>query len=138
VQAVESHDPNGASLELHLPAAATSVPLGRRAAAQFAEEVGCCPATLWRVRLAVSEAISNAVLHAYGPEDQVGAELTLRAQARPERVVLSVVDHGTGMRPRPDSPGVGLGLGIIATSCDDLEIGAGSDGGTIVQMVFLR
>ena len=135
---MENHQPDGAHLDLHLPASSTSVPLGRRAAAQFAEEVGCRPETLWRVRLAVSEALSNAVLHAYEPEDVASAEITLQAQAHADRVVVAVVDRGTGMRARSDSPGVGLGLGIIASSCDELELDTDSSGGTIVRMIFRR
>lgn len=135
---MESHDAHGEYLELHLPVLTSSVPLGRRAAAQFAEEVGCRAETLWRVRLAVSEALSNVVLHAYAPGEASTAELTLQAHVETGRIVVAVADRGTGMRARTDSPGMGLGLGIIATSCDELEVDTNPSGGTILRMIFSR
>lgn len=134
---MEHHDPRE-RLELHLPITAASVSLGRRAAAQFAEEVGCRDDTLWRVRLAVSEALSNAVLHAYAPDDAPYGELTLEAHTNGTQVVIAVADHGSGMRSRTDSPGVGLGLSLIAKSCDELELETDADGGTVVRMIFHR
>lgn len=59
---------SGDRLALRLPVQDDSVRIGRRAAAQFAEEAGCDATTLWRVRLAASEALSNVVLHAHAPE----------------------------------------------------------------------
>ena len=38
--------------------------------------------------------------------------------------------------PRPDSPGLGLGLPLIATLAESLELGTGSDDETEVRMVF--
>lgn len=125
-------------LHLRLPVSSESVTVGRRAAAQFAEETGCSAETLWRVRLAVSEALSNVVLHAHVPEDAAQAELTLSAEARPGQVVITVADDGTGLRARADSPGMGLGLALIAKSCDELELDTGAEGGTVVRMTFWR
>lgn len=125
-------------LELRLPVRPDSVAIGRRAAAQFAEETGCADETLWRVRLAVSEALSNVVLHAHVSETDSAAEVTLTAEARGDQVTITVTDGGTGMVSRSDSPGIGLGLSLIAKSSDDLEIGSGADGGTVVRMTFLR
>jgi serine/threonine-protein kinase RsbW len=126
-------------LALRLPVQPESVGIGRRAAAQFAEETGFAPATLWRVRLSVSEALSNVVLHAYPElEDGEPPHLTLVAEADPRAVQFTISDDGEGMRARTDSPGMGLGLALIANSCDELALDGGDDGGTIVRMTFLR
>jgi anti-sigma regulatory factor (Ser/Thr protein kinase) len=37
-------------------------------------------------------------------------------------VELVVTDDGHGMSPRPDSPGLGLGLPLIASLADKMEI----------------
>lgn len=111
--------------------------IGRRAATQFAEEVGCDGPTLWRVRLSVSEAISNVVLHAYGPSD-AQPHVALLAEADDTGVHISVVDEGSGLRARDDSPGMGLGLSLIANACDELALDGGRGGGTVVRMTFLR
>lgn len=125
-------------LVLRLPVRAESVGIGRRAAAQFAEETGFDGATLWRVRLSVSEALSNVVLHAYsGTEDEV-QHLSLEAESDDEAVRFTISDDGEGLRARSDSPGMGLGLALIANSCDELSLDSGDDGGTIVRMTFRR
>ncbi|MCW3009677.1 MAG: ATP-binding protein [Solirubrobacterales bacterium] len=125
-------------LALRLPVLATSVGIGRRAAAQFAEETGCDDATLWRVRLSVSEALSNVVLHAHAPEDAAQQHLVLLAESDETSCRITISDDGDGLRARADSPGMGLGLALIANSCDELALDTGRNGGTIVRMAFLR
>jgi anti-sigma regulatory factor (Ser/Thr protein kinase) len=125
-------------LALRLPVRATSVGIGRSAAAQFAEEAGCDPATLWRVRLSVSEAISNVVLHAHPPDQEHEHHLALVAEADASALQVTISDEGHGLRSRADSPGMGLGLGLIASSCDEFVLDTGEHGGTIVRMTFSR
>ena len=124
-------------LALRLPVQAESVGIGRRAAAQFAEETGCGATTLWRVRLSVSEALSNVVLHAH-VDAEAGQHFVLLAEADADACRITVSDEGGGLRSRSDSPGMGLGLALIANSCDELAIDTGPDGGTVVRMTFLR
>jgi serine/threonine-protein kinase RsbW/stage II sporulation protein AB (anti-sigma F factor) len=47
-----------------------------------------------------------------------------------------VRDEGKGIVPRPDSPGLGLGLPLIATLTESLELGRATDDRTEVAMVF--
>ncbi len=112
--------------------------IGRRAAAQFAEETGCSGETLWQVRLAVSEALSNVVMHAHPPGHAPLAHLTIAARAVDDRITISITDAGTGLKARDDSPGMGLGLSLIAKSCAELELDEAPSGGTVVRMTFLR
>lgn len=136
MQAADLHQDR---LALRLPVRAESVGIGRRAAAQFAEETGFDPATLWRVRLSVSEALSNVVLHAYDERDDGALDhLVLTAEADDVGVRFTISDDGRGLRPRSDSPGMGLGLALIANSCDELALDEGENGGTIVRMTFRR
>jgi anti-sigma regulatory factor (Ser/Thr protein kinase) len=77
------------------------------------------------VELAVSEAVANVAVHAYRDERPPGAEPgRVRVSARIDGGELSVVvsDDGVGMAPRADSPGLGLGLPLIAQLSDGLEI----------------
>jgi len=128
----------GDRLALRLPVRDDSVRIGRRAAVQFAEEAGCDPTTLWRVRLAVSEALSNVVLHAHAPEAGDRHHLVLHAESDGRGVEVTISDDGDGMRARGDSPGMGLGLSLIANACDELALDAGAEGGTVVRMTFVR
>ena len=45
-------------------------------------------------------------------------------------------DEGTGLAPRVDSPGLGLGLGLIAQVADSADVRAPETGGTEVVMRF--
>src|SRR3954463_16014102 len=96
-------------LELRTQATPAAVPGIRRAVVDFAElhGVGVGP----DVALAVSEAITNAVLHAYR-EEQTGP-MRVVACAEPDRLVVVVRDYGCGMNPNPDNPGVGVGLPLV-------------------------
>ncbi|MCW3002922.1 MAG: ATP-binding protein [Conexibacter sp.] len=88
------------------------------------------------VALAVSEAVTNAVLHAYIETDEPG-EVEVVAQREPDDgLVLLVCDEGRGMLPRPDSPGMGVGLPLVATLAQRFEVHARRGGGTRLAMVF--
>ena len=126
---------NAVRLDLRLPAEPRSVTTMRWAAGEFAERHRVTRPD--DVRLAVSEAVTNAVLHAY-PQD-AGGEVRLVTCAEPERLVVVVRDWGPqGMRPRPDSPGMGVGLPTMATLADLFNVETPDDGGTLIRLHFAR
>jgi serine/threonine-protein kinase RsbW len=87
------------------------------------------------VLLCVSEAATNAVVHAF--VDREAGTLTVSAATAPDRLVVRVGDDGSGMRPRTDSPGLGLGLPTIGQLAAQLDLREGPDGGgTEVRMAF--
>jgi serine/threonine-protein kinase RsbW/stage II sporulation protein AB (anti-sigma F factor) len=69
----------------------------------------------------VSEAVTNAVLHAYRDRDRPG-RVHVSARLDDEGVQVAIDDDGLGMRPRVDSPGVGLGLPLIGDLADRVEV----------------
>jgi len=117
------------------PAVADSVPRARHALAGFATRAGASGEQIDAVRLTSSEALTNAVLHAYRGEP--GAIQVTAAVVAQELWVL-IADEGCGMQPRGERPGLGLGLGLglIAKLTDEFEIVARSGGGTEVRMRF--
>jgi anti-sigma regulatory factor (Ser/Thr protein kinase) len=88
------------------------------------------------VRLAVSEAVSNVVVHGYRAAGTRG-EFTVAVTWEADLLHVTVRDHGCGMAPRTDSPGAGLGLPLIASLADSVSVAAPADGGTEVTMTFL-
>lgn len=128
----ENADP--APLQRSLLAVAGQVAVARRAVAEYAERHGASnPANLV---LAVSEAVSNAVVHAYVDAPAPGhVEIELQRHLD-DGLILSVTDHGHGMRPRTDSPGMGVGLPLIATLAERFEVEAPVTGGTRLCMWF--
>jgi serine/threonine-protein kinase RsbW/stage II sporulation protein AB (anti-sigma F factor) len=61
--------------------------------------------------------------------------VTAIASAESGELRIVIRDTGTGMTPRSDSPGLGLGLPVIASVTDSIEI-VSTDEGTEVQMTF--
>jgi serine/threonine-protein kinase RsbW len=89
------------------------------------------------VRLAVSEAVANAVIHGY--RDSPIGDVTVEAEAVGSRVRVVVRDAGCGMSPRRDSPGAGFGLPLIAKLSDSVSVSPGHGGrGTELRMTFGR
>ncbi len=126
----------GASpLRRSLPAVPASVPTLRSAVAEFARAAGVRDPQVDAVKLAVSEAVTNAVMHAYVEADEPG-EVRVRGCLREDRVIVVVSDDGIGMMPRLDSPGLGVGLPFIAENADTLDIGRTDAGGTELRMTF--
>ena len=83
-------------------------------------------------RLAASEAASNAVIHAY--RERAG-DLRLIARVEQGELHLVIADEGRGLAPRTDSPGLGLGLPIMAHMSERFEIVSGPEG-TEIHLAF--
>jgi serine/threonine-protein kinase RsbW/stage II sporulation protein AB (anti-sigma F factor) len=88
------------------------------------------------VALAVSEAVTNAVVHAYVDAPEPGEIEVIAERVGEDCLEILVCDEGRGMLPRHDSPGVGLGLPLVATLAESFEVQARAGGGTQVRMAF--
>lgn len=112
-----------------------AVPTLRRCVFDFASAAGVPQPPLEDVRLAVSEAVTNAVTHGYRESGEAG-EVEVTVSVSPARIDVAVVDRGLGFAPRIDSPGAGLGVPLISTLADRLTIEPASPSGTAVRMRF--
>ena len=130
--AVNVHPSAAASalLVLDLPAQPDAPRIARHALLSLVRALG---AESHAVEVSISEAVTNAVLHAYG-DDQPG-RIRVSASVDDEALHVKVEDDGTGLKPRGDSPGIGLGLPSMATLADALDIDSRPDG-TTVHMRF--
>jgi anti-sigma regulatory factor (Ser/Thr protein kinase) len=118
-------------LELQLQPEPASVGMAREAVASYARE---CGAPEEDVKLAVSEAVSNAVVHGF--RDRKGGEIGLKAQTQPGYLLISIADNGIGMTPHLKSPGLGLGIALITRVSHEVQFES-TDSGTTVSMRFL-
>ena len=107
----------------------------RHAVVRFAEACGMSKAVQDDVALAVTEACTNVAMHAY-VDDAATGSLTMVCSYHDGELVVAVRDEGRGMAPRPDSPGPGFGLSIIARLSRRLEISDNGATGTEVRMAF--
>jgi serine/threonine-protein kinase RsbW/stage II sporulation protein AB (anti-sigma F factor) len=86
------------------------------------------------IRLAVSEACANAVIHAY--EGEASGLMDIDVHAADGDLEVVIRDHGIGMAPRADSPGLGVGLPLMASLAGSMELLSPPGGGTEVRMRF--
>ncbi len=114
------------------PATPRSVGAIRTLVIDLARRAGADREQLASIRLAVSEAATNVVLHAY-PAGHPGL-IHLSASAASDELTVLVADDGHGHRVPTDTPGLGWGWKLIAGSCDRLTILERGTGGTELRM----
>jgi anti-sigma regulatory factor (Ser/Thr protein kinase) len=120
-------------LKIELDAVAESGRLLRRLVRDFASSHGAGGVQLSSIVLAVSEAVSNVVVHAY-PDGETGF-VRLTADIEEDALEIVIADDGQGFRPGT-SDRLGIGLAVIAGSAADFAISHGEEG-TEVWMRFL-
>ena len=109
----------------------------RSALADFATRQGVVPDTVDAVKLAVSEAVTNAIVHAYGGGGHSG-KVRVAAGVRDGHIWISVEDDGCGHVTPSTRPGLGYGLRVIQQVVEHANITERPDGGTTVLMQFRR
>ena len=122
-------------VHLRVPAVADQVADVRHAVLESARACGIGPAPRDDIALAVSEACTNVVMHAYRDAAAPGP-LAVDAYRDDGAFFVVVCDEGTGLSPRTDSPGLGLGLGLIGRLAQRLEISSHDPVGAKLTMIF--
>lgn len=125
----------GPEVRFSLPALPANVALVRQALAGLADSLGVPTARAADMKIAVTEACTNVVVHAYA--EQPGP-LEVAMEVEHGRLMLTIRDRGLGMRPLPsetEGPPLGFGLALIASLSDEFGI-VGGRHGTEVRMAF--
>jgi anti-sigma regulatory factor (Ser/Thr protein kinase) len=118
-------------------ARAENVVVVRQEALDFMIGNGISEPRLTDIRLAISEAVTNAVVHAFRGQGEPGTvNVSVRIGAEERQLELVVRDNGSGMAPRDDSPGLGLGLPLIRHLADQFDHHEPAQGGTELWMCF--
>jgi len=124
-------------VRLTMPARAEGVAVVRQALAGMADALAVDAALLADMKMAVSEACTNVVVHAYEDADGV---LEVEMSADDIGLTIRVRDHGRGIQPHVkqarEVPALGLGLPLIAALSDTFEVQGGAGHGTEVRMTF--
>ncbi len=121
------------TVRLTIPAKAEYVTLSRLALTGLSRVRPLAPDTLADLKLALTEACSNSVRHAYGDAE---GHVEISFELRPDRLVIEVTDDGTGFEVEEPDGFVdgdeltegGLGIAIIRSIADEVEIGDGGNG----------
>jgi len=133
---------SGSSVRLTIPAKAEYITLGRLALTAIAGVRPLSDETLHDLKLALTEACTNSVRHAYA--DGGEGEVEILYELEPDRLVVEVGDAGSGFDPESAMHGEdgeldegGLGIEIIRALADEVEIGPRDDGGSRLRFVKL-
>jgi serine/threonine-protein kinase RsbW len=113
-------------VRLRIPAKAEYIALARLALTGLTDLAALSPEVVADLKLALTEAVSNSVRHAY---DESGGFVEVAYELTGHSLAIEVLDDGAGFDPeRPPalegdelSEG-GLGIAIIRTIADDFEI----------------
>lgn len=127
-------EPTTPDIELTLPARPENVAVVRHAFGALGDVLELDSQVLSDIKLAITEACTNVVVHAY--EADADGPMQVTAAIDGDRLTVAVRDQGRGIAPRADSPGLGLGLPLIATLTETVELGRDDDEHTEVRMVF--
>jgi serine/threonine-protein kinase RsbW len=120
---------------LSIPAKAEYITLGRLALTGLAKAQPLPEDALADLKLALSEACSNVVRHAY--RDGRDGVVEISYELSPDRIAIEVRDDGNGFDPSElmDEEGEftegGLGIAIIRALSDEFEVAEREDGGGI-------
>ena len=132
---------DGRSVRLTIPAKPEYITLGRLALTAIAGVRPLSDETLHDLKLALTEACTNSVKHAYGEN---GGSVDIVYELLADRLAVEVGDAGTGFDPgsgRGDSDDEleegGLGIAIIRARTDEVEIGEREGGGSRLRFVKL-
>ncbi|HUH14817.1 MAG TPA: ATP-binding protein [Gaiellaceae bacterium] len=124
----------GRTVRLTIPAKPEYITLSRLALSGLARVRALPEETLADLKLALTEACSNSVRHAYGDDE---GHVAISFELRDDRLIVEVVDDGTGFEPAAlgangddgaDLSEGGLGIAIIRSIADEVEIGGGPGG----------
>jgi serine/threonine-protein kinase RsbW len=127
----------GRSVRLTIPARPEYITLGRLALTAIAGVRPLSDETLHDLKLALTEACTNSVRHAYG--EGVGC-VDIVYELQRDRLAVEVGDAGTGFEPPEAGDGEeleegGLGIAIIRALADEVEIAEREGGGSRLRFV---
>jgi serine/threonine-protein kinase RsbW len=134
----------GRSVRLTIPARAEYITLGRLALTAIAGVRPLSDETLHDLKLALTEACTNSVKHAYGED---GGSIDIVYELLSDRLAVEVGDAGAGFEPNGGRRGGagedelleegGLGIEIIRALTDEVEIAEREGGGSRLRFVKL-
>ena len=131
----------GRSVRLTIPAKPEYITLGRLALTAIAGVRPVSDEALHDLKLALTEACTNSVKHAYG---EGGGSVDIVYELLADRLAVEVGDDGSGFDPNrgrgngdDELEEGGLGIAIIRALTDEVEIGEREGGGSRLRFVKL-
>ena len=122
----------GKKYQLKLPIETANLEIIREFVAHIAQNMGFSDENVHRIELAVDEASTNVIRHAYKGKNQKKEFISIDVATYDDRLEIDVIDSGKGFKPnRIKTPDMdiylkemkrgGLGLYLIKTLMDEVE-----------------
>jgi len=133
---------------VNLPATSEYVSIARLSISGIASRLNFTVEDIEDIKIAVSEACTNAVQHAYENHAKTG-RIEVKISTDEEKLEISVRDFGSGFnigilgteeqkKRSEEKLGLGLGLTFIKNLMDEVEIQTIPNEGTCIRMTKLR
>ncbi|MFW6022709.1 MAG: anti-sigma F factor [Halanaerobiaceae bacterium] len=119
----------------------SNVGLARLAAATFASDLDFTLNELEEIKVAISEAVTNCIIHAYPLEEGV---IDIDMSIDKNKLIIVIIDKGVGIKDidavlepsySTKEDHMGLGLAFIDSFMDEFELISDVDRGTTIKMV---
>ena len=131
-------------MKLEIPAYSQNESFARVAVGAFLTRLNPTLEELSDVKTAVSEAVTNAIVHGYC--HRPGSPVEIVAEVRGNEFHVQVSDSGVGIEDvsqalepfytsKPDQERSGMGFTVMQTFMDDLQVQSAPGQGTTVRMV---
>lgn len=133
-------------MELSFPAVDENEAFARMVISAFLVKANPSMSIISEVRTAVSEAVTNAVVHAY--PDRTDGRVFLRAALEGRRVSIEVEDYGCGIQDvaqammpfytsQPEEERTGMGFSLMQSFMDGVQVHSAPGSGTLISMTKL-
>lgn len=132
--------------KLTIPALSRNESFARAAVSAFVTQLDPLVSQLADIKAAVSEAVTNCIVHAYGDSDQSG-KIDITARLTEDLVYIKIKDNGCGiedikqaMEPlfttKPEEERSGLGFAVMESCSDKVRVSSKRGKGTTVTLTF--
>ena len=132
--------------KMTIPSLSRNESFARTAVSAFVSQLDPLVSQLSDIRAAVSEAVTNCIVHAYGEREEAG-KITITAKLTEDTAYIKIKDNGCGiedikqaMEPlfttRPDEERSGLGFAVMESCADKVKVTSGKNKGTTVSLTF--
>ena len=133
-------------IKLTVPALSRNESFARAAVGAFVSQLDPSLDELGSVKAAVSEAVTNCIVHAYADSDTIGL-INITSRIISNKIYIKISDKGCGiedikkaMEPlfttKPEQERSGLGFAVMESCCDKVRVSSKKGKGTTVTLIF--
>ncbi len=135
--------PKKNSMQIQFSSNSLNESFARVAVAAFVSQLDPTMEELYDIKMAVSEAVTNSIIHAY--ENRDDCEICIKCAYEDESVSIEVIDHGKGIQnideamtalytTSIDEERAGLGFTVMQSMMSEVEVFSKVGHGTTIKM----